>query len=153
MPRVCGADDGSSLIELALCLPPLLLLTTGIFAFGMAVNNYAMLTNAAGSGATQLSVSRGGSLDPCAAVAAAVTAAAPMLVPANLTYVTVINGSSYAGPSCASSSLGSGAAGVLTLGKGTQASVSVGYPCHLALYGLNSFPNCILTAKSSDMIQ
>jgi len=151
--RTGNREAGSSLIEFALCLPPLLLVMTGIFAFGVAVSNYASLTNAAGIAAMQLSVSRAGPLDPCATVATAVTAAAPNLIPTNLTYLTIINGTSYSGASCSSSSLTAGAAGVLTLGKGTQASVTVTYPCHLSIYRINSFANCTLTAKSSEMVQ
>ena len=75
-------EDGSSLIEFALCLPPLMLLMTGIFAFGIAMGNYVMLTNACSAGAMQLAISRGQlaqpNYDPCAlAVSAAHSAMLP----------------------------------------------------------------------------
>jgi Flp pilus assembly protein TadG len=148
----CG-EDGSALIEFSLCLPPVLLLMTGIFVFGINIGNYVMLTNATGAATLQLSLSRGQTLDPCSTVATAVTNAAPSLKSANLTYTTVINGTSYSGSTCASSSSTTGAAGVLSLASTQQASVTVTYPCNLAVFGANNFPNCILTAKSSEMVQ
>jgi Flp pilus assembly protein TadG len=153
LAQLRGGEDGSSLIEFSLCLPPVLLLMTGIFAFGINIANYVMLTNATGSAALQLSVSRSQTLDPCATVATAVTAAAPTLNSANFTYTTVINGTRYSGTNCASSSSTTGAAGVLSLAATQQASVTVTYPCNLAVFRANSFPNCILTARSSEMVQ
>jgi Flp pilus assembly protein TadG len=34
LERLRAGEDGQSLVEFALCLPPVLLLMTGIFAFG-----------------------------------------------------------------------------------------------------------------------
>ena len=39
-------EDGQSLVEFALCLPPLLVLMTGIFAFGIAVATWKNRANA-----------------------------------------------------------------------------------------------------------
>ena len=52
-------DRGQSLVEFAVCLPVLLLILTGIFTFGIALNNYLMMTNAVSIGARYLAISRG----------------------------------------------------------------------------------------------
>jgi Flp pilus assembly protein TadG len=155
-------EDGQSLIEFALCLPPLLMLMTGIFVFGIALANYVQLTNACNVGALQLSIDRQNlpspNYDPCATAVSAVQGAAPILTAANMKFVVVLNGTSYpsngtptAGLSCTSSSETTGAAANLVQGK--SATVTVTYPCTLAFYKNNNFANCTLTAKSSELVQ
>jgi Flp pilus assembly protein TadG len=146
-----GGEQGSSLIEFAVCLPVLMLILTGTFAFGIALNNYLMLTNATCIGAQQLSISRGQTTDPCATAVSAVTAASPLLKSAGLTYAFVLNGASYSGTSCSSSSTTTGAAANLV--QGAAAQLTVTYPCNLAVYGSNLVPNCTLKAQLSELIQ
>lgn len=148
--RVRG-QEGSSLIEFAVCLPVLLLILTGTFAFGIALNNYLMLTNATTIGAQQLSISRGQTTDPCATTVSAVVAASPLLKSANITYAFVLNGVSYSGTSCSSTSTTTGAAGNLV--QGAAAKVTITYPCNLAVYGANIVPNCNLKAQLTELIQ
>lgn len=145
-----GSEDGQSLIEFALCLPALLMVVTGITTFGIAMNNYLMLTNATNTGARQLAISRSQTLDPCATVVAAVTAGAPFLKSANLTFSFVLNGTSYSGTSCSSSSYTTGAAGQLT--QGATAQVTVTYPCSLSIYKMN-LGTCLLKAQTSEYVQ
>jgi Flp pilus assembly protein TadG len=146
-----GGEDGSSLIEFAVCLPVLMLILTGTFAFGIALNNYLMLTNATTIGAQQLSISRGQTTDPCSTTSTAITAASPLLKPANFTFAYVINGVAYSGTTCSSSSTTTGAAGNLV--QGATVKVTVTYPCNLAVYGANIIPNCSLKAQLSEMVQ
>ena len=150
-PLETGSEEGSSLIEFAVCLPVLMLILTGIFAFGIALNNYLMLTNATCIGAQQLSNSRGQTTDPCATTVSAVTAASPLLKSANLTYAYVLNGASYSGTSCSSASTTTGAAANLV--QGAAAQLTVTYPCNLAVYGANLVPNCTLKAQLTELIQ
>lgn len=154
-------EDGSSLIEFALCLPPLLLLMTGIFAFGIAIANYVELTNACSAGSMQLAISRGqlaSPYDPCATAVSAVQAAAPSLTAGSMKFVVVLNGTTYptggtptASLSCTSTSNTAGAAANLV--QGQAATVTVKYPCNLTVYNANNFPSCTLTAKSSELVQ
>lgn len=148
---MCGDDDGQSMIEFAVCLPPLFLLMTGIFAFGIATGNYVMLTNATAAAAEQLGVARGNTLDPCALAVTAVEASAPSLTHASLTFTTVLNGVSYSGTSCSSTSTTTGAPGNLVQGKTAQ--ITVTYPCNLTVYKANNFPSCTLTARSAELVQ
>jgi Flp pilus assembly protein TadG len=146
-----GGEEGSSLIEFAVCLPVLLLILTGTFAFGIALNNYLMLTNATTIGAQQLSISRSGPLDPCSATSSAVIAASPLLKSTNLTFAYVINGVAYSGTTCNSSSYTTGAAGNLKVN--TPVTLTVTYPCNLAVYGANLVPGCTLRAQLTEMVQ
>jgi Flp pilus assembly protein TadG len=155
------SEDGQSLIEFALCLPPLLLLMTGVFAFGIAVANYVQLTNACSVGALQLSISRGSlasPYDPCATAVSTIQGAAPSLTASSMKFVVVLNGVSYptsgtptANLSCTSTSNNAGAAGNLVQNK--PATVTVTYPCNLTVYKANNFPSCTLTAQVSELVQ
>ena len=139
------------MVEMALILPVLLLVVTGILVFGLAFNNYLMLTEATSVGARTLAISRGETTDPCATAASAVYAAAPLLVAANLSFTFVLNGTTYTGPSCNSGSSTTGAAG--NLKQGAYAVVTVTYPCSLAVYGANYAPNCSLQSQIAELVQ
>ena len=146
-----GADEASSIIELAVSLPVLLLVVTGILSFGLAINNYITLTDATNVGARQLAISRGQTTDPCALTASAVYAAAPVLKQSNFTFSFVFNGTAYSGASCSSLSTTTGAAGNLV--QGGTALVTVSYPCTLKAYGANFAPTCNLQAQTAELVQ
>jgi Flp pilus assembly protein TadG len=138
-------------VEFVLSLPIMLLILTGIFTFGIAMNNYLTLTNAVCVGAELLSVSRGQTTDPCALTAGAIYNAAPLLGQSGFKFTFVLNGSSYSGTSCSSSSTTTGAAGNLV--QGANAQITATYPCSLVVYGVNYIPNCALTAQVTEVVQ
>jgi Flp pilus assembly protein TadG len=149
-----GVDDrgegGQSLIEFALTLPVVLLVITGIATFGVAMNNYLIMTQATSVGARQVAVSRLQTTDPCQVISSAVIAAAPTLNSAKLGFSYQLNSVPYTGTSCSSSSTSSGAAGNLVQGKPAQ--VTVTYPCSLVAYKYN-FGACTLTAQTTEVVQ
>jgi len=149
---VHSGERGSALVEFALVLPMLLLLTTGLLIFGVAMNNYLQLTNAVSIGARAVANSAQVTTDPCAVASAAIIAAAPGLNTSKLTISYTFNGTSYSGPSCSSADPGSGAAG--DLGKGASATVTATYPLNLSVYG-NQFSanNAVLKASSTELVQ
>ena len=49
--RRFDAEDGAELIEFAMALPLMLVLVTGVFDFGLAFQQYEVVTNAAREGA------------------------------------------------------------------------------------------------------
>ena len=150
--RLSQREEGQSLVEFALTVPVLLLVVTGIAAFGIAFNNYMMLTEATSVGARQLTVSRGQTLDPCNTLSTAVYAAAPMLKKTSLTFTISLNGSSYTGTSCSSGSSTSGAAAHMVLG--TNAVVTVTYPVSVTVYGMKVIPaGSLLTAQTTELMQ
>jgi Flp pilus assembly protein TadG len=139
------------MVEMALVLPVLLLVVTGILTFGLAFNNYVMLTEATSVGARALAISRWQTTDPCATAAAAVYAAAPLLASSKLSFTFVLNGTTYTGASCSSGSSTTGAAGNLV--QGNNAVLTVTYPCSLAVYGANYAPSCSLQAQMTELVQ
>jgi Flp pilus assembly protein TadG len=144
-------DNGQAMVEMALALPLLLLVLTGILTFGLAFNNYVLLTEATSIGARTLAISRGATTDPCATASSAVIAAAPLLSSANLSFTFVLNGTTYTGTSCSSGSSTTGAAANLV--QGANAIVTVTYPCSLAVYGANYAPHCSLQAQMTELVQ
>ena len=144
-------EEGGAMVEMAIVLPVLMLVVTAIFSFGITLNNYLELTNAVSIGARYLALQSQQVLDPCATAVAKIEQAAPYLKPANLTFTFVLNGTSYSGTSCNSSSFTTGAAGNLT--SSTPAQVTATYPCSLAVYGKNLAPSCTIVAQSTEMVQ
>ncbi len=137
-----GNEEGSQLIEFAICLPLLCLILLGIIAFGITLNNSEEESNAVGVAARLLSSSRGQTTDPCALVAQAIEGAAPGLNPATLTLTVTLNGNQYSGTSCT--------AGAAQLVYGTPAQVQATYPCSLSLV----YPGrCFLTAQTAEFVQ
>src|ERR1700761_7198494 len=122
-----GREEGGALVEMALVIPILMLIVTAIFAFGIGLNNYLELTDAVSIAARQLAISRGQTTNPCAQAVTTIENAAPQLKPANLTFSFVLNGTSYSGTSCSSTSTTTGAAGNLV--QGASAQLTVSYPC------------------------
>ena len=151
MQSVLTQDKAQSLVEFSLILPVFLLVITGMFAFGITYNNWLVLTDATSIGGRQIAIRRGNTLDPCSDAATAIQGAAPGLNTSNLTYAFVINGASYSGSSCSSSSTSTGAAGNLV--QGGYVLVTVTYPCNLAVYGKNLIPGCALQASVKELVQ
>jgi Flp pilus assembly protein TadG len=146
-----GGEQGSSLIEFALVLPVMLMVTMGIATFGIALNNYNSLTNATSVAARQVGLSRGQTTDPCTLASTSVYNAAPLLTKSNYTFVLSLNGTKYTGTSCSSASTTTGAAGNMT--QGSSAILTVTYPCSLIVYGKNYAPSCTLTAQTAELVQ
>jgi Flp pilus assembly protein TadG len=136
-------DEGVSAIEFAIISPVLLTIVLGIFQFGIAMNQYLNLTNAAAQGALTLALSRG-TTTPYTSTTAAITAAAPNLAAAQTTITVRINGVACTNDATCSAALLAGQAAL----------VRATYPCNLVVMGVNYAPNgCTLSAQSAQMIQ
>ena len=136
-------DEGVSAIEFAIIAPVLLTIVLGVFQFGIAMNQYLNLTNAAAQGALTLALSRG-TTTPYTSTTAAITAAAPNLAAAQTTITVRINGVACTNDATCSAALVAGQA----------AFVRATYPCNLVVMGVNYAPNgCTLSAQSAQMIQ
>jgi Flp pilus assembly protein TadG len=138
-------ESGQALIELATVLPVLLLLSTGVCAFGLTVNNYLMLVDGVNDGARQLVLSRSQTSDPCATISAYVVSGAPRLDPTKLSFTFILNGTPFTGRTCTS--------GAADLVQGQPAEVMATYPCSLAAYRYNFAPGCTLTAQTTELVQ
>jgi len=151
-----GEDSGQSAVEFALVLPVMLLIVTGITAFGLAMSSYMQLIEATAVGARQIAISRGQVTDPCAAGAAAIAAAAPMLnnsgTSSGITYsftvyTTPTASTTYTSstPSCVSA----------TLTAGQAVTVATTYPCVLHIFSAFHLvpPTCAFAAKTTEVVQ
>jgi Flp pilus assembly protein TadG len=142
--RAIVDKSGMSAVEFALLAPVLFLILLGIFVFGVAVNDYTTVTNAAGAGTFQLAVSRGGTT-PYTDTVSAVKSAAPSLTVANLTIKLTVNGTV-----CTTDT---GCVTALSTASGKTASVQVSYPCNLIVMDTNYKSGCTLTASSTGRVQ
>ena len=136
---------GSSLIEFALCLPPLLIVLFGICSFGLAMNNYITLTEATSVSARQVAISRQQTIDPCSTASTAFIAASPLLNSSKLTFSYSFNGVAASGTSCPSAAI--------NLKQGTAAMVNVSYPCSLSAYTWKFGSACNLYAQTTEVVQ
>jgi len=135
---------GQSLIEFTLVMPLLLLVTTGMVSFGLALHNDLLLTNAVNTGAQLLAFSRGQTTDPCATAATAINNAAPSLS-SGISLTFVINGTTYSSTTSCTSAASN-------MVQGATAQVTGTYPCVIAIVGAN-YPSCTLRSQVSEYIQ
>jgi Flp pilus assembly protein TadG len=136
-------SDGQALIEMALILPALLILFTGIFTFGIAYMNQLTLTHAVGVGAQQLQLIRSSTTDPCQDTFNAIKAAAPTLQSANINMtITMGSNSPINQTSCSGKQT--------QLAQGTSNTVQASYPCNLAIYGRVFANSCTLSAQVTE---
>lgn len=152
-------EEGSTIAEMALVMPVMLVVLTGIFSFGIVMNQYLVLTNAVNAGARAFALSRGSgtsstasNADPCTLAVTTIQASATNLNSANLTYTIVYtvtstgaqttyatNGSTA--PSCAS----------LVMTSSDIVSVKAVYPVNAVMYGVSKTMG--LTAQSAELVQ
>jgi Flp pilus assembly protein TadG len=135
-------DEGGALVEIALIVPALLGVMTGIITFGIAFSNQLTLTQAVGSAGQYLAQIRTSSTNPCADVFTALKNAAPGLTSANITLTTTLNGNVNNGTTCSGKQT--------QLVQGSPVSVYATYPCSLSIYGITFAGSCQLTAKVTE---
>ena len=135
-------DEGGALIEIALTVPILLGVLTGICTFGIAYSNQLTLTQAVGTAGQYLAQIRTTSTDPCSDAFTALKNAAPGLKSANIALTTTMNGTAVTGTSCSGDQT--------DLIQGGPVSVYATYPCSLSIYNLKFAGSCQLTAKVTE---
>lgn len=159
-----SGEDGQAMVEMAFVTPVILLILTGIVSFGIAMNQYELLTYGTGDGARAFALSRNqanwsptSASDPCGYTYDIATGAMPTLSTSNLTMTITytpptgsdhtaqtwtVNGSS----GCSSFALdGTDINGTVT--------VQTTYPVFPVLWGWSSSYKLNLTATSSQQIQ
>jgi Flp pilus assembly protein TadG len=151
--RRARSERGSSLVEFALTLPLLMVVATGIFAFGIALNNYLELTNAVTIGAQLLADSRGVTGTPCTNAVNAIYNAAPNLTAGNLAinFTFSNNGTTNQYTTASACDTASQESGSPIFAQGESVELIATYPCTLAGYGFNF--GCSLTANITEIVQ
>ena len=115
-----------------------------MFVFGVALNNYVILTNAAQAGALQFAISREAST-PWTNTRSETFGAAPSVTQASLTITLKVNGTACASDTACQTALSANA--------GQRASVQALYPCSLIVLAVNYAPSCTLTVNTTGRIQ
>jgi Flp pilus assembly protein TadG len=160
----CG-NRGAVVVEFAIVLPVLLLLVLGMIEFGIIMNAYVTLANAAGVTAMQFAASRS-DVQPVTDALTAVNKAAPWLTQANLTvslYVapnTPPNGTPCFQGSANATSVAAGNVSCATALTGAApvsgtlqpAAVKLTYPCSPQLI-VSLGPSCTLASTVSESVQ
>jgi len=141
--RIFRDVRGVSAIEFAILAPVFLTMAFGTLQFGIVMNHYMVLTNAAAKGAMTFALSRGTST-PYATTTTAVTSAAPGLTAGQISITVKVNGTACATDADCST----------ILVAGQPALVKATYPCDLTVMGVNYAPNgCTLSAETAQMVQ
>jgi Flp pilus assembly protein TadG len=92
---LCGEEEGTQLIELALVAPIMMLMLTGVASFSMALYSYQQLGYATSAAAQSIGAQQGllPNNDPCAQLVTDITTALPNWTASNFTYKAVITDS------------------------------------------------------------
>ncbi len=137
-------SEGGALVEMAVTLPLMMFLITGLCFMGIAVDNYIILAHANDVGARYLALHRGQLSDPCASTVTTIQNAAPGLNTANLSYTFTIGGSGSLGSSCSSAAT--------DMVASATATVTVNYKYPLIIYGWGP-TTLTMQASTSEIIQ
>jgi len=150
MPRIHRSGErGSALVELAMALPILMLMLTGIFSFSVALYQKLQLAEALSNGGRVLAAARG-EADPCSTATAAIYAAAPSLDQNSMKLSYTISGVSYS--TGTTSCPGPSGAANPNMTAGGSAQIIATYPCNLNIYGLK-FASCSIGTQITENIQ
>jgi Flp pilus assembly protein TadG len=148
---LAGSDTrGSALVEMAVALPPVLLVITGVAAFSIALAQKLELAEAVNNGGRVLAVARQKN-DPCTLAYQAVDAAAPTLNPSSISLTITLNGV-QTGPSASPSCPGTGGGANLNLVQGGNATILATYTCSIHAYGF-TYPGCNLATSLTEVVQ
>lgn len=161
LDNIRSGDSGGAIAEMAVVMPVLLIMLTGIFSFSIALHQKLQLAEAVGAGGRTLAVDRS-QANPCTDAANAIYAAAPGLAPSKLTLSitlgptsngVITGGTTYsaakgAAPTCTAAGLGGGAA----MQPGWGGKITATYPCSFQVYGVN-LGSCNIATQLTEVIQ
>jgi Flp pilus assembly protein TadG len=137
-------DAGAAAVEFGLIAPLLVMLLLGIMEFGLVLNNYVELTNAARAAGRQLAISRT-STTPWTNATNAFYASTPNMTTANITITLSVNG-----VACNSDST---CATALATAQGDPSELIATYPCNLDILNVNFVPGCTLSAQTTEQVE
>lgn len=144
--RVFAREQGGAMVELALCLPILLIMLTGIYSVGTLLQQNTQLIDSVNVGAIDLAINGsalGTTGDPCALASQDIINTSPFLNTSQMTFSFVLNGTTYPGTSCSG----------VALTSGNTMQVTVTYPCSIAIYLAPVTTACAINATLSEIIQ
>jgi Flp pilus assembly protein TadG len=142
-------SEGNALVELALTLPIVFMVLTGVFSLAIALSQKLELAEAVSSGGRVLAVDRGDN-DPCSAATSAIRNAAPGLTSSKLTLSYNLDGNAYG--SGVTTCPGSGGTPNSYMVEGGTATVSATYPCTITVFGTGIL-SCTLSTQVTEAVQ
>jgi Flp pilus assembly protein TadG len=155
-------ENGGALVEMALVMPIMLAMLTGIFSFSVVLYQKLQLGESVSNAGRVMALERGDT-DPCATTASAIYAAAPGLSKSTMTLTFILGGTNTSGvvsggttyggtkgtaPTCTAAGNGGSAA----LQSGWPAQVVATYPCTWLIFN-NNFGACSVTTQVTEVIQ
>ncbi|HEX4311044.1 MAG TPA: TadE/TadG family type IV pilus assembly protein [Acidobacteriaceae bacterium] len=165
--RCLGAisgEEGQTLAEMALVTPIMLAVLTGIFSFGIVLNQYLVLTNATNAGARAFALSRSGSTslapsaDPCMYAISAITASSTVMKTSSLSFTITYTPSGSSNPNngnAASTYTATGSSSSVCASQamytGDVVTVQAVYPVSPVIFGWAS-RTINLTASSTELV-
>jgi Flp pilus assembly protein TadG len=140
-----SGDRGSAIVEMALAMPIMMFILTGVFTFSNALYEQLSLAEGISVGGRTLAVDRGDT-DPCKTATAAIKAAAPSLNNSNLTLTYTLNGvlQGVGTTSCTG--------GAVNLVASGSATIRATYSCNLGLFG-HAFGTCTIKNQVTEVVQ
>ncbi len=150
-------SEGGALVEMAVTLPLIMLIMTGIFSFSMALYQKLQLAEAVAAAGRQLAVDRGAH-DPCADVQNAIDNGAPGLDQGTLNkgIVLTINGKTEPSGTCPGSGT-TGAEADLEAAQGLNVQIQVTYPTTLSVVNIwgggSNFGSVNLISQVTEVVQ
>lgn len=136
--------EGAAAVEFGLIAPLLVMLLLGIMEFGLVLNNYVELTNAARAAGRVLAISRT-STTPWTNATNAFYASTPNMTTANITITLSVNGTA-----CGSDST---CAAALATAEGDPSELTATYPCNLDILNVNFVSGCTLSAQTTEQVE
>jgi Flp pilus assembly protein TadG len=149
LARLRSGSEGNALVEIAVTMPVVFMLLTGIFSLTIALSQKVQLAEAISNGGRVLAVERGDT-DPCTVVTQAIKNTALGLDSSKMTLTYTLDGHAYGAGT--TSCPGSGGGPNSYMVEGQTATVSATYPCFLTVYGA-PLMSCSLGSQISEVIQ
>ena len=142
-------ERGGALVEMAVTLPILLMMLTGVFSFSMALYQKLQLAEALSSGGRVIAADRG-DIDPCQTATSAIYSSAPGLKAEQIKLTYTIGGVKYG--EGATSCPGGASTPNANMVAGGVAQIEASYPCSLSIYG-RSIASCTLATQITENVQ
>lgn len=146
MKRLGSDSEGGALVEMAVTLPLIMLIMTGIFSFSMALYQKLQLAEAVSNAGRYLATARGVD-DPCARTINAVYDASPGLShDSKVMTITLTQDGTNLPATCPTTATSE------TLTQGHNVSILVTYNTNLAVYG-SGFSALNLQSQIAEVVQ
>jgi Flp pilus assembly protein TadG len=149
--RLVSDSEGGTLVEMAVCLPIVMLIMTGTFSYSLALYQKLQLAEAVSAGGRLLSVDRGDT-DPCKTATSAIAAAGAGLSSTSINLTYKLNGTSQGANTKSCPGPGSPATANTYMVAGSTAEIDATYPCSLTVYG-SAISSCTLQTNIVEVVQ